>query len=103
MDFRELTCQYFGRGVQNASIMLNGFENYFVEIIVLPVLLSGVIIIGMTLLVAARFSLVRHPAFIIAILVNLSPPILQSFPELVTPINELVKAIFTLRFEGTTF
>ena len=92
-----------GRGVQNASIALNGFDNYFVEIVVIPALISAAIIIGTYLTIAARHGVLRHPATILTVLVNLVPPTLMAFPSIVEPMNETVKAIFTMRFESFIF
>lgn len=92
-----------GRGVQNASIILNGFENYFMEIVVVPALISATIIIGTYILIASRHGMLRHRAVIVTVLVNLVPPTLMIFPSLVEPLNDAVKTIFTLRFEGIKF
>ncbi len=94
-----------GRGVQNLSIAINGFdtENFFVEIVVVPSIITAVLIIGLTMTIAARHSILRHPAIRLAIVVNLVPVVTQCFPGLIDPLGEWVKAIFTLRFEGTRF
>lgn len=94
-----------GRGVQNLSIKISGpeSENFFAKIIVAPSIISAAIIIGLAMAVAARHSMLRHPAIRLAILVNLVPVITQSFPGLIEPLNDLIKAVFTLRFEGTRF
>jgi len=94
-----------GRGVQNASILINGFETeqFFTKIIVIPSVISTTIIIGLTIAIAARHSMLRHPAIRLAVLVNLIPLITQCFPGLIEPVSDFVKAVFTLRFEGTRF
>lgn len=92
-----------GRGVQNAAIMIKGFDNYFIEIVVLPAAISAATIIGVTLLVAYRFAMLRHPAIHLAIGINLIPLFFQSFPEIVGMMSEWIKAVFMLRFEGTKF
>lgn len=92
-----------GRGVQNASIMINGFDNYFTEIVVFPALISAAIIIGVTVLVAYRHAMLKHPAIYLAVGINFVPLFFQSFPEIVGMMSEFIKAIFTLRFEGTKF
>ena len=94
-----------GRGVQNFSIAINGFENenFFMEIIVTPAIVFTVMILGLTAAIGARHSMLRHPAFILAMLVNLVPLITWSFPGLIEPMSDGVKAVFSLRFEGTRF
>ncbi|MEE4330148.1 MAG: hypothetical protein V2J10_04720 [Wenzhouxiangella sp.] len=94
-----------GRGVQNLFIALNGMdeENFHLLIIALPMIVSASIIIGLTVFVAARHSMLRHPAIVLAILANLVPPILLIFPGLVEPFAEPIKQILSLRFAGTRF
>lgn len=93
-----------GRGVQNLAIATMGFEeDFFRNIIVLPIIVSATIIIGLTIITAVKFSLLSHRAFHLAIGVNIIPVILWCFPEQTQPIYEVAKAVFTLRFEGTKF
>jgi len=90
-----------GRGVQNLSIVINGFDHYFTEIILLPAAISALIIIGATVFVAQRHKILRHPAIMLAIAVNFIPFTLQALPDFVALMSDVVKAVFTLRFEGT--
>jgi hypothetical protein len=94
-----------GRGVQNLSLAINGMDTqqFHLLIIALPMSVCALIIIGLTVAVAARHSMLRHPAIILAILANLVPLVLLSFPGLVEPFAEPIKQIFSLRFAGTRF
>lgn len=92
-----------GRGVQNFSIAFHGPEtdDFFARIIVVPSLVTAAIIIGLALAVATRHAMQRHPAIILAVLVNLVPVITQCFPGLIEPLSEPLKAVLSLRFRLT--